>query len=140
MFARRAFFLFGPDILPDLLPSVKARPSVKSAPFHCFFHIVVSAQNALFRAESAETVLVFFPDDGELVEDMGHCSSGIWEMAFQVGKLIGRFVFGPDPIAACIGREIEMKERGIEFATEFETPILVPVERRAVVTAVFGEG
>jgi len=97
-----------------------------------WFHLIIYGNDVSLRAEFPIILLVFAFYDGEGIEDVDHGIAGGGEVSEQLGcGLLAPLLFAA---------EVEMEKSGVELAAELKAALFVPLEGRAVVAAVAGEG
>lgn len=86
--------------------------------------LVVERDDALFRAVDAVRGDVFFLHDWEGLHDVRHCRAWGGERVQKFGRCRAQPFLG--------GAEVEVEERGVEFAADFEAALGVVAEHGAV--------
>jgi hypothetical protein len=102
-------------------------------------HGVVELKDALFGTVSAMGLLVLLPDDGELVEDIGHSIARLREVVLERRQLLRCLVLGSAPATVRLARQLEVEESGVQFIADLEAPFDVPREQRSIIAAVAGQ-
>jgi hypothetical protein len=85
-------------------------------------------------------LLILLPDDGKLVEDIGHGITRLQEVALERRQCLRCLALGLAPATIGLARRIEVEESGVQFAADFAAPGLVPGKQRTVRPAVSGQG
>jgi hypothetical protein len=91
-------------------------------------HGVVDRKDALFGAVAAVSLLVLLPDDGELVEDIGHGIARPREVVLERHQLLGCLAIGLAPGTIRVTWQIEVEEGGVQFAANLEASFSIPRE------------
>jgi hypothetical protein len=102
-------------------------------------HGIVERKDALFGTVAAVGLLVFLPDDGELVEDIGHGIARLREVVLERRQLLRCLVLGPTLATVWLARQIEVEESGVQFTADLEASFVVPRKRRSIIAAVTGQ-
>src|SRR6267142_3358496 len=84
--------------------------------------------------------LVPMADDGEGVHDEGYGVARGQEAGREPRQVCRRLAVCRAPVAAGLGRQVEVEEGGVQLAAEQEAALLVPAERRAIPATVLREG
>ena len=92
-------------------------------------------------------LFVLAANDREGIDDVGNGVARSGEAALEFGELFVRFVTsasgrtaGGAPASLLVGRQKQVEEGSVKLAAEQEAPVIVPVERRTIPSAVGCEG
>jgi hypothetical protein len=83
-------------------------------------HGIVDLKDALSGAVVAVDLLILLPDDGELVEDIGHGITRLREVTLEHRQFLQCLALGLAPATVGLARRIEVEESGVQFAADLE--------------------